>query len=329
MADTFLDSLDDLTGKVAIVTGGGATIGLETTILLARRGCTVYVASRNQKKATSAIDAASASLPAGARDRIIFHHLDLSSVSGALESAHAFLSNEDARLDILVGNAAVMSLAYTLGPDGVESTFATNVLGHYVFVTALLPLLKKAENANIVLVNSRAYTSTPEIDYEDLRREKGDDGRSIMDIKRGFYRYSLSKLALLYFTLELDKRLRSQGVTSVKVNACHPGVVASTALGSDTLSLTSRYIIEPVTRTIVGLLGNTALDAARTQVFLAAGKEISERDVHGEFWVPVFSWFSGYCGCKAIGLTTTGKDEKEWGRLWAFCEETVREKSKS
>ncbi|KAI9771120.1 MAG: hypothetical protein M1840_002471 [Geoglossum simile] len=329
MSDMFLDSLDDLTGKVAIVTGGGVSIGLETTILLARRGCTVYIASRNQTKAASAIDAVATRLPAGAKHRVLFHQLDLSSISSALESAHAFLSLKDARLDILVGNAAVMSPVYTLSPDGIESTFATNVLGHYVFITTLLPLLETAETANIVLVNSLAYSAVPRINYGDLRRKNGEDGSNLMDMKRGFLRYSISKLALIYLAFELDKRLRSRDATSIKVNACHPGVVAFTTLGTGTLSPAGKYLVEPAVRFFVNLLGNTAMDAARTQVYLAAGREVRERDVHGEYWMPVFSWNRRFCGCRAQEIENFARDEGEWVRLWVFCEEAVREKNRN
>jgi NAD(P)-dependent dehydrogenase (short-subunit alcohol dehydrogenase family) len=167
----------------------------------------------------------------------------------------------------------------------------------------------------------------PGINYEDLRRENGEDGSSLMDMKRGFLRYSISKLALIYLTLELDKQLRSQDATSIKVNACHPGIVAFTALGSGTLSLAGKYLVEPAVRFLANLLGNTAMDAAKTQVYLAAGREVRERDVHGEYWMPVFSWNGRFCGCEAQEIAKAARDEGEWAKLWSFCEEAVRENS--
>ncbi|KAH0558408.1 hypothetical protein GP486_004930 [Trichoglossum hirsutum] len=345
MADQYLESLEDLTGKVAVVTGGAASIGLETTILLARKGCTVYVASRNRTKATLAIDTAVARLSPDAKDRVIFHHLDLSSIPSALESANAFLSRKDARLDILIGNAAIMTPTYTLNPDGIESTFATNVLGHFAFITTLLPLLKKAENARVVVVNSLAYANVPAIDYGELTREKGEDGTSVMDLRRGFMRYGVSKLGLTYFTRELDKRLRDEGVKTIKVNTCHPGtasssysrmtrsvptnhpsinlgIVSSTSLGNGSLSPLGRFV-EYFIRTLVGLLDNTAADAAKTQVFLAAGKLVRDDDVHGEYWLPIFSWSMQYCGCRPEEVTKLAMDEVEQEKLWAFCEDLV------
>ncbi|KAH0542146.1 hypothetical protein FGG08_003446 [Glutinoglossum americanum] len=323
--DPYLESLEDLTGKVAIVTGGAASIGLETTILLAQKGCTVYIASRNPTRATSGIDAAVARLSPDVRGRIAFHHLDLSTVSGAIKSANAFLSRENARLDILVGNAAVLTSAYSLGLDGVESTFATNVLGHYAFITTLLPLMKKAEEASVVVVNSMAYARAPRIDYGELlreRRETGEDGSSIIHIRGGLARYGVSKLGLMYFARELDRRLRAEGILTIKVNSCHPGVVGSTSLGCDTLNPVGKFL-EPYIKSFVNLIGNSTTDAAKTQVFLAASKRVHEDDVHGEYWVPLFSWSSRYCECKSEAITKVAADEEEQRKLWAFCEEIV------
>jgi NAD(P)-dependent dehydrogenase (short-subunit alcohol dehydrogenase family) len=216
--------------SVLTLYSGAAAIGLETTILLARKGCTVYVASRNRTKATLAIDDAVARLCPDAKDRIVFHHLDLSSIPSALDSANAFLSHKNARLDILIGNAAIMTATYTLSPDGIESTFATNVLGHYAFITTLLPLLRKAENARVVVVNSLAHAKVSAIDYEELTRENGEDGTSFMDMRKGFARYGVSKLGLMYLTRELDRRLRNESIKTVRVNTCHPGTASSSSL---------------------------------------------------------------------------------------------------
>ena len=112
-------------------------MGLQTTKYLAQRNCTVYAASRNRDKSLRGIAEAEATLhkPHGA---IKFHHLDLSIVQGARRSAEAFKQLEQ-RLDIVVANAAVSMLAQNeLSQDGYERMFATNHLGHFVFVTTLL-----------------------------------------------------------------------------------------------------------------------------------------------------------------------------------------------
>ncbi|KAL8695322.1 MAG: hypothetical protein Q9218_000221 [Villophora microphyllina] len=108
----FLKGLDDLTGKVAIVTG-------------------------NREKSLKGIAQAEATLPIG-KGSIRFIYLDLSSVETAKESANNFLKLED-RLDIIVANAGVSMLNRSeLSHDGFERMFATNHLGHYVFINTLL-----------------------------------------------------------------------------------------------------------------------------------------------------------------------------------------------
>lgn len=151
--EKFIDSLEDLTGRVAIVTGweasspcglareadcahsGAAGIGLETTIYLARKGATVYIASRNQQKSEAAISKARERL----QDRggsIKFHLLDLASIQGAGSSADAFQQLET-RLDIIICNAGILAFRGEVSKDGYDKAFATNHLGHFRFVTKL------------------------------------------------------------------------------------------------------------------------------------------------------------------------------------------------
>lgn len=112
-------------------------MGLQTTQYLAQRNCTVYAASRNREKSLRGIAEAEAALP-DSHGAIKFHHLDLSTVEGAQRSAEAFQKLEG-RLDIVVANGGVSMLAQNeLSQDGYERMFATNHLGHFVFVTTLL-----------------------------------------------------------------------------------------------------------------------------------------------------------------------------------------------
>ena len=169
--EKFLGSLEDLTGKVAIVTGyslptpyistltanfrGAAGLGLWTTIYLARKGCNVYVASRNREKSLLGIQKALDELK---NDRdvgdIKFHQLDLASVKGVKESADAFRRIEG-RIDIIVANAGVSMLDLSvLSEDGVERMMATNHLGHFAFVVGLLGMLVACCNFRFIIWSS-------------------------------------------------------------------------------------------------------------------------------------------------------------------------------
>ncbi|KAI9801342.1 MAG: hypothetical protein M1825_003321 [Sarcosagium campestre] len=323
--DHFLDSLQDLTGQVAIVTGGAAGIGLETTVYLARKGAKVYVASRNIEKSERGISEARSRLN-GQGGEILFHHLDLSSITGATKSANRFQQIET-RLDIIVCNAGIcMTSAGSLSDDGYESMFATNHLGHFAFVTALLDLLEDTASscgeARVVVTSSVAYQMASRLDYSNLMVPVENDKSKLRDLNASFARYGRSKLANIYFAAELDRRLRGKGIKNIYVNSCHPGMVSRTGLGGKgALS----PIAESAVRKLLAIFSNTVEDAAKTQVHLAAGRQISDEEVHGQFWEPQCSWTRAYTGCRKHELPALARDVGEELRLWEYSEAAVHD----
>ncbi|KAI4099297.1 MAG: hypothetical protein LQ339_006089 [Xanthoria mediterranea] len=318
----FLESLNDLGGRVAIVTGGAAGLGLRTTQYLARRNCIVYAASRNREKSLRAIADAEATLP-DSHGAIKFHHLDLSTVEGARRSAEAFQKLED-RLDIVVANGGVSMLAQNeLSQDGFERMFATNHLGHFVFVTTLLDLLKRTSKSygdvRIVVTSSIGYRNATGLDYLALTQARPGDGDSVWDVIPAFVRYGNSKLANIYFTIELDRRLREEGYTDMYCNSCHPGFAGATNLGGGGFGPWGGAWAESVIRLLMKPL-NSVEDASKTQTYLAASGQVLQQDVHGQFWAPVWSWTQRYLRCRAAPLTELARDEEKQKQLWAFCE---------
>ncbi|KAL8937733.1 MAG: hypothetical protein Q9216_004282 [Gyalolechia sp. 2 TL-2023] len=190
----FLQSLGDLNGKVAIVTG-------------------------NREKCLRGIARAEETLPE-TRGSIKFHQLDLSSIKGAKWSAQEFLKLED-RLDIVVANAGVSMLNLNeLSQDGYEriSIFP---------LTRVVDLIKQTSlthgDARIVVTSSIGYQSATGLDYSSLTTARPGDGDSVWDVKPAFVRYGNSKLANIYFVNELAKRLLGDGFKNVFCNSCHPG----------------------------------------------------------------------------------------------------------
>ncbi|KAI9651623.1 MAG: hypothetical protein M1829_002587 [Trizodia sp. TS-e1964] len=324
----FLDSLQDLTGRVAIVTGGGAGIGLETTIYLASKGATVYVASRNPQKTEAGIIRARERIGANAGS-IIFHPLDLSSIKSATHSAREFKKIE-ARLDILICNAGIcMTSTKELSSDGYEKMFATNHLGHFAFVNGLTDLLEGTATsqgeARIVITSSYAYKMASKLNYENLQRSDENDGNRARDLTRAFRRYGDSKLANIYFARELDRRFRQKGVQNIYCNTCHPGTVASTGLGAGA-EQSIPPIFQRLIRKVMNVFSNSLKDAAKTQVYLATSRDIRNNDVHGEFWMPVCSsWTRGYQRCQKQELLDLGRNELEEQKLWIFSEKAINE----
>ncbi|MFJ4696455.1 SDR family NAD(P)-dependent oxidoreductase [Streptomyces sp. NPDC088766] len=195
-------------GGTFLVTGGNAGIGYFVAEQLSATGATVVLGSRNPTKAETAMTSIRSRVP-GARVRAVRLDLaDLSSLGTAVESMGV------ERLDAVVHNAGV---AIDDPPrretgDGHELMFGTNHLGHFALTHWLMPLLSAAPAARIVTMGSFAAKSE-RLDLDDLQSRK--DYRP----KRT---YGRSKLAQMYFGLELDRRLRAAGSTVASV-VVHPG----------------------------------------------------------------------------------------------------------
>ncbi|WP_030712394.1 SDR family NAD(P)-dependent oxidoreductase [Streptomyces sp. NRRL F-2580] len=195
-------------GRVFLVTGGNAGIGYFVAEQLSATGATVVLGSRNPAKAEAAQASIRARVPGAAVRAVRLDLADLSSLGPAVES----LGVE--RLDAVVHNAGV---ALDDPPrqetgDGHELMFGTNHLGHFVLTRWLMPLLSAAPAARVVTMGSFAAKSE-RLDLDDLQSRK--DYRP----KRT---YGRSKLAQMYFGVELDRRLRACGSTVASV-VVHPG----------------------------------------------------------------------------------------------------------
>ena len=141
--------------------------------------------------------------------------LDLASFASIRAFAADFLGRYD-RLDVLLNNAGLVLQQRSETAEGFESTFGVNHLGHFLLTDLLLDRVRATSPARIINVSSHAHKQARHgLDFDDLQSTRR---------YRGFAVYSKSKLANIYFTRELARRLAGSGVT---VNALHPGFVAS------------------------------------------------------------------------------------------------------
>jgi NAD(P)-dependent dehydrogenase (short-subunit alcohol dehydrogenase family) len=202
-------NIPNLSGKLAVVTGATGGLGLDTALGLAGAGAEVILAGRNPTKGRDA--------EALIRDRrpdakVRFELLDLASLTSVAAFADRMLAAARP-IDILINNAGVMApRERATTADGFEMQFGTNYLSHFALTARLLPLLKAA-NARVVQLSSIAHRSG-KIRLNDLNYSQG---------YKPFPVYSQSKLAMLMFAIELDRRSKAKGwgLTSV---AAHPGV---------------------------------------------------------------------------------------------------------
>lgn len=192
----------DLSGKIAIVTGGYSGIGLETTRALAAHGARVYVPVRSAEKAREAL--------AGVAGDVIADAMDLADLASVREYAKTIAQRESA-LHLLINNAGIMACPETRIGRNWESQFAVNHLGHFVLSNALLPLLLNAGGARVVSLSSIAHRRSDvlwdDINFEATPYEK-------------WTAYGQSKTANALFALGLDMKYGDQGVQAFSV---HPG----------------------------------------------------------------------------------------------------------
>jgi len=190
-----------LEGKVAIVTGGSAGLGLETTRALVEAGATVLVPARNADKARRAL---------GALPRVELGQLDLLDPGSIDAYATQFLAT-GRPLHMLINNAGIMATPLQRDARGYESQFAANHLGHFQLTTRLWPALWRAGGARVVALSSRGH-QRGEVDFADpnFLHRRYDRWQA----------YGQSKTANVLFAVELDRLGEGKGVRAFAV---HPG----------------------------------------------------------------------------------------------------------
>ena len=284
-------------GRLAVVTGVGG-LGFETGLALALAGCEVILAGRNPDKGTAAIAEIGTRVPGAA---IRFELLDLAS----LESVRAFatrLQSQAPQLDILINNAGVMSLpSRRETADGFELQFGTNYLGHFALTLRLLPLLLQAAAPRVVCVSS-LYHRRGAIDFDDLQaRRSYRPGRA----------YGQSKLAMLMFALELDRRAKAAGYDLIS-NAAHPGYARTELIPNGP---GDKGAIQVVNRLLQPYVSQSAADGALPTLFAAT----SPAARGGAYYGP--DWFYELKGPPAEAfIAPQAKDQDVAGRLWATSE---------
>lgn len=191
----------DLTGKVALVTGGNSGIGLETVKALASQGAGVVVGARDAGKA--------ADLPSNTT----FIPLDLADPDSVDAFAGRFLAEHD-RLDLLFNNAGLFRVP-SLQKDkrGYELQFGVNHLGHFQLTGLLWPALKNAGGARVIVLSSIGHRRMG-VQLDDVNFEKHPYDPMMA--------YGQSKTANVLFAVELDRLGKQYGVRAFSV---HPGGV--------------------------------------------------------------------------------------------------------
>lgn len=277
--------------KRILITGGNRGLGYATAEALTLLGHHVILTARSASAGEAAVEKIRGQV---ASSRVEFRVLDLASLASVRACAASLVGEPP--LDVLFHNAGVMQQSPTrrMTSDRFEETLGTNVLGPFLLTQQLLPSL--ASKARVVCVSSRLHLpgsrGTPvHFDFDDPMLEHDYDPERA---------YKNSKLAMLWFAFELNRRLAPRGIT---VNGVCPGFVPVTA--AESTHGFQRWLLRHV---LVHLPFATSLrDAVRSFVFMATDPSLE--GVGGQF----------FGECQPIASSPESKDEVKARRFWDFA----------
>jgi len=254
-SDSGRDISNNMEGKICLITGANSGIGKATALELAKMKANVIMLCRDEFRGKEAQNELN--------DIIGDHSIDLMLCDLSLqENIRLFVSDfkkKYQKLHVLINNAGVFHRKRYLTAEGFETTFAVNYLAPFLLTHLLIDTLKNSAPSRIINVSSSVHKSS-RINFDNLQGEK----------KYSWIRaYRQTKLALILFTYELNRRLEGTGVT---VNALHPGIVGS--------NISRTY---PFATKIYSKVVKKPEKGAETPVYLASSEDI--KDISGKYFV--------------------------------------------
>jgi NAD(P)-dependent dehydrogenase (short-subunit alcohol dehydrogenase family) len=277
-------------GKRIVITGPTSGIGKEIAIQLAGLGAELILGCRDLKLGRQTVAEIASRIGSS---NVVIMQIDTSSQQSIREFARAY-RQKYRRLDVLINNAGGNrgTLPQIKSVDGIELTFATNVVGYFLLTHELLGVLKKSAPSRIVNV---ASTYASDLDLDDLQFE-----RRRFD---SFKAYAQSKACNRMLTWALARRLDGSGVT---VNAMAPGLIAETGLYRNAAP-------ELVNRLRKYGGGRTSAQGADTAVWLASSPDV--QGISGKFFE------------ERTAVPCEFRNKRAEEKLWGICEELVKEAS--
>ncbi|MFB6674803.1 SDR family NAD(P)-dependent oxidoreductase [Streptomyces sp. NPDC056390] len=294
-ADDVLEGID-LTGRLALVTGGYSGIGVETTRALTKAGARVVVPARR-------VGAAQENL-AGI-DGVEVAELDL----GDLDSVHAFADRFLATgrpLDVVIDSAGIMACPETRVGSGWEAQFATNHLGHFALVNRLWPAIEPG-GARVVSVSSTGHHASP-IRWDDVHWRDGYDK---------WEAYGQAKTANALFAVHLDRLGQERGVRAFSL---HPGgILTPLQRHLPKQEMVDRGWIDEDGNLLYPEAFKTPQQGAATQVWAATSPQLNE--MGGVYLEDCDIAEPAPADGTRVGVKEWATDPEQAARLWALSAE--------
>jgi NAD(P)-dependent dehydrogenase (short-subunit alcohol dehydrogenase family) len=309
MAADLVAAVPDLSGKRAVVTGANSGLGFGLARRLSAAGADVVMAIRNRAKGEAAIEEIRAAVPTAA---LTIKPLDLSSLSSVAALGEQ-LNTEGRPIDILINNAGVMTPPNRdTTSDGFELQFGSNYLGHFALTAHLLPLLRAAGRARVVSLSSLA-ARLGRIHFDDLQFEKRYSPMAA---------YAQSKLAVLMFARELNRRSRDAGWGIVS-NAAHPGLtktnlqISGPSHGRSTPSMMER--VYKLSWRLVPFVWQEVDEGILPALYAATSAQAEGAGFYG----PDGLYEAAGGGVTSAKVPARARDDAGCRRLWAVSEQAT------
>mmetsp|Transcript_40986 Transcript_40986/g.52812 ORF Transcript_40986/g.52812 Transcript_40986/m.52812 type:complete len:358 (-) Transcript_40986:197-1270(-) len=307
----------DMRCKTVIVTGANCGVGYRTAAWIAKMGGTVILACRSKEKGEAAQQVLMEELAVGeerfphsGEGRVLFRELDL----GDLHSVQSFAEKvllEFKDIDVLINNAGVNDGGRT--KQGLDEVFGVNFIGHFLLTSLLLERLKQNKNgARIVNLASVVHRFAP----DDCDFEASALGRDKI------HNYQNSKLAMVLFTRELERRLAA---TKVRVFAVNPGAVRSE------IWRTWHGVSKQVLNAAMAMLFLSPDEGSATSVHVATQPlEKLENYYYSPYyapeWMPLaFEMLGPFAGAQSTAPNLPKNEKSKSLELWILCENIISE----
>lgn len=215
----------DMTNKVAVITGTTSGTGFVCAREIAKLGGTVLLLNRESERSAASFKLLKKEVPEG---KLFTITCDLQ-VFESVRNAIAEIKSTYDVIDVLCNNAGVMALKDQATKDGYDIQMQTNCLSHFLLTKELFPLLKNSRASRVVNHSSMARLGEP-LDMKYFGKNCGNLGGDGTDEENSSFsgprwqRYHQTKLANCAFTYGLKQKLAHHNITHIKALLAHPGL---------------------------------------------------------------------------------------------------------
>jgi dehydrogenase/reductase SDR family protein 12 len=272
----------DLSGRRCLVTGANSGIGYETALALADLGAEVVLLCRSRERGERAVEQIREQT---GNSRVSLELVDMSDLSSIREAAGRLSSGS---VDVLVHNAGVLPDERIETDEGLESVFATHVVGPHLLTRLLRDKLEESHDGRVIWVSSGGMY-TRRLNLQDTNWNDRDYD--------GVVAYAETKRAQVVLA-ELWAEELSGG--SVVVNAMHPG-------WADTPSVKSSL---PRFHRVTQKILRTPAEGADSVVWLAACPRAGQ-------WTGRFFFDREERNTHLLPFTRESEEDRR--QLWRLC----------